>query len=223
MWHLLRPAAVVTAAVTLAAAGGVAAYAGWQIPGRPQQFTVYAASVPRMPAPRVRLRAVPRISWAAVELAPGLAVQRYVVTRHVGRTAQVVCDVPAVGMRRCVDVAAPAGYLIGYTVAAGCGLYWRGEESEPSAAVIVPGGAEPAMGGAVSPGAVSPGVVSPGPSGAVSVAPLVSEGVERVESVPVSPSVGGDGSAGGAVLPSATVGPQPSPTVPPGPAAPGSS
>jgi len=184
-WRLLRPAVLTTAAVALAAVGGASAFAGWQVAVTPEEFTVYAASIPRMAAPIATSRAIPQIAWTAVEIAPGVAVQRYVVTRHVGPGAQVVCDVPAVGALRCVDPHAPAGYPIVYTVAAGRGRYWRGPDSAPSAAITMPGIAVPLATGSGSPSArVSPPSASARRS--PSATPTVSVAVRAPESATVT-------------------------------------
>jgi len=185
--QLLRPAVLTTAAVALAAVGGASAFAGWQVTVPTEEFTVYAASIPRMPPPVVSSRAIPLIAWTAVEIAPGVAVQRYVVSRHVGPSAQVVCDVPAVRVLRCVDTHAPAGYPIVYTVAAGWGRYWRGPDSAPSAAITMPGIAVPLVVDSGPPSArVSPPSASSKSS--PSATPAVSVAVREPESVTLSPA-----------------------------------
>jgi hypothetical protein len=111
--------------------------------------------------PKVAVRAVPRVKWAPVELAPGVPMHRYVVTRHLGPVMQIACDVPATAVLRCIDANAPAGYVMTYTVAAMYGSRWVGPASEPSAPVIRPGVAVPIVVDGVT--------IVPGPAGAVVV------------------------------------------------------
>jgi len=218
---MLRPTMTTTAAVTLAAVGSLAASADWQLPATPRDFTVYASTIPRMPAPIGTIRTIPRIAWTTVDIAPGVAVQRYVVTRHIGPTAQVVCDVPALGSLRCVDAHAPVGYRIAYTVAASCGRHWRGPDSEPSAWVTMPGIAAPLAGASVPPSArvgtprARPSASSRIPSKAT---PAASIAVHQPEFGTAAPATAGvaqnQSSTGSAVVPTvSTAEPHPSPLV----------
>ncbi|UQU65766.1 hypothetical protein COUCH_05455 [Couchioplanes caeruleus] len=176
-------------ATALAIGTGVAAYGDWDVGAEEAQFTVHAASIPRMKAPIVELpggepqitaegivAAGPRIAWDRVTIAPGTPVQRYVVTRHLGPIAQVACDVPA-ARARCVDESAPAGYLATYTVAATYGTFWTGEPSPASEPALLPGEAAPIVvdGVVLVPGAdgsalvPAPGVSASAPGGVVVV------------------------------------------------------
>ncbi|MEV4636401.1 hypothetical protein AB0J80_03520 [Actinoplanes sp. NPDC049548] len=162
---------------TAAAIGtGVAAYGNWEVKAETATFTVRAASIPRMDAPRAELPPGepeigadglvlrgPRISWHRVAIGGDVPVQRYVVTRHLGPVTQIACDVPA-GRTRCVDKHPPAGYLVTYTVAATYGSFWTGLPSEASRPVLLPGEAAPVLvdGVVVLPGS-SGGTLMPAP------------------------------------------------------------
>jgi hypothetical protein len=146
-------------AVAAAAAGaGGMAYAGWAADSTSKPFTVYASRIPRVDRPQVAVRNIPRVRWTPVELAPGVPMHRYVVTRHLGPVRQIACDVPATAVPRCIDATAPAGYLMTYTVAARYGSRWVGPASEPSAPVVRPGVAVPIVVDGVT--------IVPGPAGA---------------------------------------------------------
>jgi hypothetical protein len=186
---LRSPLPFVGLATALAIGTGVAAYGDWDVGADEAQFTVHAASIPRMDAPTVELPdgqpeitadgivvSGPRIGWDRVTIAPGTPVQRYVVTRHLGPIAQVACDVPA-ARTRCVDETAPAGYLATYTVAAAYGSFWTGVPSPASEPLLLPGEAAPIVvdGVVVVPGAdgsalvPAPGVSASAPAGVVIV------------------------------------------------------
>ncbi len=141
----LQPSVLATGALAAAVAttGGVVTVVGWTAGSEPETFTVHAAEIPRIGAPKARPHARPRISWTSVRLAGDVPVQRYVVTRHLGGVAQVACDVPATARPRCIDEYAPAGYRATYTVVARHGAHWVGADSEPSPAVTTPGVAVP--------------------------------------------------------------------------------
>jgi hypothetical protein len=181
--RFLSPSLVVAAAVAgIAATGGMAAYAGWEIRTTSGPFTVRAARIPQPAPPTVRPRVLPRIGWRPVEIAPGVPVQRYVVTRHLGAAAEVACDVPATATPRCVDAHAPGGYDVTYTVAAAYGTQWTGEDSAPSRPVAVPGVAVPVtVGGVVVPPGAGGAPVVPG--GRPSSAPSLVAGTENPPSV----------------------------------------
>jgi hypothetical protein len=173
---------LITLAVSAAIAGaGGMAYGSWATNSTSETFTLYMARIPRMDPPRVTVRTAPRIRWTPVELAPGVAMHRYVVTRHLGPVTQIVCDVPAAAAPRCTDRNAPAGYVMTYTVAATYGSRWVGPASEPSSPVTRPGVAVPLIVDGVT--------ILPGPAGAVVVlpgaAPSTSAGVSAEQpSVP---------------------------------------
>ncbi|MEV4703955.1 hypothetical protein [Actinoplanes sp. NPDC049316] len=191
-------------ATALAIGTGVAAYGDWDVGADEAQFTVHAASIPRMDAPAVTLPGGqpeitadgivvggPRIEWDRVSIAPGTPVQRYVVTRHLGPIIQVACDVPA-DHRRCVDENAPAGYLATYTVAATYGSFWTGVPSPESAPVPLPGEAAPIVvdgvvmvpGGDGSTLVPAPGVSASAPTGIV-VVPQAGTGDGKPAAEPV--------------------------------------
>ncbi|MEV6597215.1 hypothetical protein AB0M36_10175 [Actinoplanes sp. NPDC051346] len=101
------------------------------------------AGEPRITADGLIARG-PRIHWNRVEIAPRTPVRRYLVTRHLGPIAQLVCDVPA-SRDGCVDEHPPAGYLVTYTVVATHGAFWTGTASRPSRPVPLPGEAAPVV------------------------------------------------------------------------------
>jgi hypothetical protein len=174
------------AAVGIAATGGASAFAGWVVQATAGPFTVHAARIPTMAPPTIRVRALPRIGWTAVEIAPGVPVQRYVVTRHLGPVNQVACDVPATAKPRCIDLHAPAGYQATYTIAATYGTQWTGEDSEPSNPVTMPGIALPLTidGVVVLPGAAGAVIV---PGAQPSSSPSLVAGTETAPSAASSP------------------------------------
>ncbi len=140
----LQPAMLAAGVVTaLATTGGVLTAVGWSSGSTSETFTVHAAEIPRMARPSVRAHAQPRIAWQPVRITDDVAVQRYVVTRHLGTVTQVACDIPATARPRCIDRYAPPGYRATYTVAARHGAHWQGRDSEPSPAVTMPGVAVP--------------------------------------------------------------------------------
>ncbi|MFI5932963.1 hypothetical protein [Actinoplanes sp. NPDC051494] len=164
-WSRTFVAVAGAGAGVVAVGSGVAAYGGWNVTASPSTFTIHAVRIPRMAAPTVRLVATgPRVGWDAVELAPGVPVDRYLVTRHPGPVGEVVCEVPG-GRVSCVDTAAAAGQLSTYTVSAGFGSHWAGPDSAPSAAirlaVAVPARSEPASPAASPEPSVSPAAVVP--------------------------------------------------------------
>jgi hypothetical protein len=241
--RILRPSILAVTTVALVVTGGLIAYAGWSSGTDSDSFTIYAATIPRVPAPRASVpdaaavpasvadgavaptapSARPRIGWKPVRLAPDVPVHRYVVTRHLGPVTEVVCERPATAALRCVDRSAPAGYRMTYTVAARLGAHWVGANSVRSAVITTPGTAVPVTvnGVAVLPGVdgepIVPGAV---PSASAAVAPASPGGTPSVE-----PSEDDDGGPGGGtgitvapnpqdpVVPSGSVGTEPSDSV----------
>lgn len=187
--------AVVTVAVT---GGGVAAFAGWTTSTASGPFTVQAARLPQPARPDVTVRGVPRIAWQPVAVAPRMDLHRYVVTRHLGPAAQVACTVPATETG-CVDVHAPPGRPVTYTLTVTYGSRWVGLASGRSRAVTRPGVAVPIV--------VEGGTVHAGPS----ARPVVTESAE-------DGGVDGDGEP--ILGPPASAEPDPPPVVVP-PAPPG--
>jgi hypothetical protein len=172
---------VLAAAAATAGAAGMA-FASWATTSTSDAFTVYAARMPRIGTPAVAVRTAPRITWTPVELASGVPVHQYVVTRHLGPVRQIACDVPATAVARCIDANAPAGYAMTYTVAARYGSRWVGPASEPSSPVIRPGVAVPISVNGVT--------ILPGPDGAVVVSePALSASAEVPEQPDGEPSL----------------------------------
>jgi hypothetical protein len=161
---MLRPSLLVLGtAAALVGGGSVLAFAGWTSSTVSPTFTIYATPVPQVPKPTVTLIKVatkldrreprprprlglglglganPRIQWTKVELTPDEDVSLYIVTRHAGAVAEVVCTLPATRTPICIDKTAPAGNVLTYTVAATYGTNWLGADSEPSPAVTMPG------------------------------------------------------------------------------------
>ncbi|GAA2548161.1 hypothetical protein GCM10010435_16950 [Winogradskya consettensis] len=120
-------------AAALTVGSGVAAYASWNVTATSPTFRVHAVQLPRVPRPVAEVtRAGLRIRWTPVEPASG-----YVVTRHAGGRSEVACTVAA-GLRTCMDLRAPKGYPVSYTVATAFGRHWVGTPSEPSVPVPLP-------------------------------------------------------------------------------------
>jgi cell division septation protein DedD len=75
-------ALVVTVAVALVGAGTLTAHAAWLVPG-PVGLKIRTVQMPRGVTPSVAeqdRRAI--VSWSAQHIAPGTAMQRYVITAH---------------------------------------------------------------------------------------------------------------------------------------------
>ncbi|GAA2526455.1 hypothetical protein [Winogradskya humida] len=148
-------------AAALTVGSGVAAYASWRITATSPTFTVHAVQLPRVPRPLAEMtRTGLRIRWTPVEPASG-----YVVTRHAGQGSEVACTVAA-GQRTCVDLRAPKGFPVSYTVAAAYGRHWVGTPSETS--VPVP---PPLPGRAASTPAPGSAPQSPPPPSALAIEP----------------------------------------------------
>jgi hypothetical protein len=129
---------IVTAGVlaTLAAGGGLAAWAGWSAEGRGTTTTARSGRVPVVDPPRAEISgSTPKISWNAVRLSAAISVDRYVLIRIDGSTRAEVCKTAA---RSCRDSDAPAGSTLTYVVHATAGSRWAGEDSKPSNAVVRP-------------------------------------------------------------------------------------
>lgn len=165
MKALLRPVLVLGTAVALAGGGMMLAHASWSTSTTSAAFTVRAARLPQPARPTVRLTddpAAPRIAWPAVTIAADVEVHRYIVTRHAGPAAEVVCTVPATSNPSCVDLTAPAGASLAYTVAAAHGAHWTGPAGDRSLPVSTPG--TPVAVGAV-PTAAAPAITGGAPAG----------------------------------------------------------
>jgi hypothetical protein len=137
--RLLKPSlTTIGTAVVLVAGGSVWAYAGWISRTTSQTFTVRAVRIPQMPRPTVAVTVVPVIRWQPVQIPPTTPVREYVVSRHGAGPTQVVCTRPT-PVVRCLDLTAPPGSTVTYTVRATYGSHWVGQDSEPSASVTMPG------------------------------------------------------------------------------------
>lgn len=103
-----KAALTVAAAVVIASAGTVYAFAGWTSAVGPTSVTVRTVAMPAGNAPSVA-RIVQRadIKWVANRLRPGVKAQSYVVTRHGAGKAVVVCD--RVPVTSCRDQRVPPG------------------------------------------------------------------------------------------------------------------
>jgi hypothetical protein len=131
--RMLRPSLVLLGtAVALIGGGGVLAFAGWTSRSTSATFTVTAAKIPQIPRPTATRTIVPVITWKGVRIAPDDPVDRYVVTRHLGKATRIVCSQPATLLTKCVDFTAPPGSPFTYTVHATDGEYWVGADSEAS-------------------------------------------------------------------------------------------
>jgi hypothetical protein len=124
--------------VAMAAGGGVLAFAGWIAHSDSATFTVQASEVAQVPRPTVTMTLVPIVTWKRVRLTSNTPVQRYVVTRHTGTTARIVCTLSASLPPVCIDPTAPLGGPITYTVYATHGEHWVGVDSAPSLPVGTP-------------------------------------------------------------------------------------
>jgi hypothetical protein len=132
--RILRPSLVLLGtAVALVGGGGVLAFAGWTSRSTSATFTITAAKIPQIARPTATRTIVPVITWKGVRITSDNTVDRYVVTRHLGKATRVVCAQPATWMTTCVDVTAPPGSPFTYTVHATDGENWVGTTSEPSA------------------------------------------------------------------------------------------
>jgi hypothetical protein len=129
--------------VALVAGGGVLAFAGWTSRSTSETFTIQAAGIPQMARPTVTGALVPTITWKQVRLTDGTAVDRYVVTRHLGEATTVVCSQPATLAASCSDPTALPGEPFTYTVRATHGEHWVGAHSEPSLPVELPSSPAP--------------------------------------------------------------------------------
>lgn len=130
---------IVTAGVvaTVAAGGGLTAWAGWSAGGSSAVTTARSGRVPTMEPPRAEvLGNFPKIEWDAVRLSAGVPVDRYVVIRLQGSARAEVCRT---GGKSCHDAGAPAGGTLTYVVHATKGAHWVGEDSKPSNPVVMPG------------------------------------------------------------------------------------
>ncbi len=140
MRRFLRPGLTTAGTVlVLAAGGGMWAYAGWISRSTSETFTVRATQIPQMEPPTVALTVVPVIRWEPVEIPPATPVHQYVVSRHGAGAATVVCA-PRATESRCLDLTAPPGDTVTYTVRARYGTHWVGTDSDPSSTLTLPGG-----------------------------------------------------------------------------------
>jgi hypothetical protein len=138
---MLRPSLVLFGmAVALVAGGGVLAFAGWTSQTESDTFTIQAARIPQVPPPTVTVRLVPVVKWKRVRIAVDKPVDRYIVTRHVGKATRVVCTLAATVPLTCLDLTAPPGSALTYTVQATQGEHWVGVDSQPSAPLTTSGG-----------------------------------------------------------------------------------
>jgi hypothetical protein len=188
---MLRPSLVLLGtAVALVGGGGMLAFAGWTSRSVSATFTITAARIPQIARPTATRTIVPVITWKGVRIAPDTPVDRYVVTRHLGKATRVVCSQPAAVTTRCVDFTAPPGSPFTYTVHATDGEHWIGADSEPSPPLDSPLAPDPSSAPSATPvtSAVavpttdpvgtmmttdSPG--NPGPTPPVGLVPTVTE------------------------------------------------
>ncbi len=172
MRRLVRPSLILLGtAVALLAGGGVLAFAGWTSRSTSETFTIHAVGIPRMARPIVTRALVPTITWKAVRITDDIPVDRYVVTRHLGTAAKVVCSQPATLAARCFDLTALPGDPFTYTVHATHGEHWVGADSEPSLPVDVPS----------SPAPTEPSSTPVTPSAAPSASPTGTAAVDDVD------------------------------------------
>jgi hypothetical protein len=138
MRHRYRGLIVAAGVVaTVAAGGGLTAWAGWSAGGSSTGTTARSGRVPMMEPPRAEiLGKSPKIDWDAGQLPAGVPVDPYVVIRIQGPTREEVCRTNG---KSCRDAGAPAGSALTYVVHATKGTHWVGEDSKPSNAVVVPG------------------------------------------------------------------------------------
>jgi hypothetical protein len=187
-----RPALIVTATTGLLAIGGsIAAFASWTTAPAASSLTITAAALPTMAAPRVLLIGRPVVRWDRVSLRAGVPVKRYVVTRHVGASSVVACDVPAV-LATCVDLGAPVSKLMSYSVHATFER-WAGAAGPRSGSVTVPFGlAAPAPAVVAK---VTAAGTAPVPSGETTPEPGTTQpGTDRPETTQTPPGTDPSGS-----------------------------
>ena len=170
MRRLLRPSLILLGtAVALIGGGGVLAFAGWTSRSTSETFTITAAGIPRMAPPTVIRTLVPVITWKRVHIADDTPVDRYVVTRHVGKASKVVCSQPSSLPAKCLDLTALPSEPFTYTVHATHGEHWVGADSDPSLPVDV------------SPAPVDPSSTPVSPSAEPSSSPTGTAGVDDVD------------------------------------------
>ncbi len=121
---------------TVAAGGGLTAWAGWTAGGSSAATTARSGRVPVMEPPRAAVAGKSvKIEWDAVRLAAGVPVDQYVVIRIQGSAHDEVCRT---NRRLCQDAGATAGGTVTYVVHATKGAHWVGKDSAPSDAVVMP-------------------------------------------------------------------------------------
>jgi hypothetical protein len=168
-------ALVVTVAVALVSAGTLTAHAAWLVPG-PVGLKIRTAQMPRGVTPSVAEQDRQAIvSWSAQQIAPGTAMQRYVITAHsVDRPplADVVHTVVATGADAQSTVFAASEVAGGnwYWTLAPTFEAWVGRESRRSGRLGFPVAPAAVSRIAVPSTAPSP-TVTPTTSPAPSVAP----------------------------------------------------
>jgi hypothetical protein len=181
---MLRPSLVlIGTAVALLGGGGVLAFAGWTSRSTSATFTITAAKIPQVGRPTVSRTIFPVIAWKGVRISPNTLVHRYVVTRHLGTVERVVCNLPASPLTKCIDVTAPFGGPVTYTVHATHGEHWIGVDSEPSLPLgtVSPTPALDASGVPIAPSA-DPAA----PAASAPVDPATSEAVPTLSAPPAA-------------------------------------
>jgi hypothetical protein len=118
-------------AVTLAAGGTLAANATWSIPGKSAPVKLTTVDMPRGAKPSVSKKGDGAIvTWSPQEIAPGTAMQAYVVTRHDADDASSLKVFAAVPGTTLTDAEVPAGKF--YWTVTPRFAAWIGEESQRS-------------------------------------------------------------------------------------------
>jgi hypothetical protein len=134
MKPILKLSLIGASATALVLGGAVFAFAGgWSTSSAAASMTIDAIDMPVGSKPTAELDGADvTLAWADDEIAAGVPVQTYLVTRHGAGGSTLVCTVATT---TCVDPAVPAGSWT-YTVQTGYET-WRGVAGQHSEAVVV--------------------------------------------------------------------------------------